>query len=75
MLGVCFFLQTNFDFLTSHFDKVFVKNHSKAIVALSSNVKRYFTCDHFSLSYGGLKIAILANLGQMTRNIFRAINA
>ena len=30
------------------------------------NLKRYFTCDHFSESYGGLKIAILANLGQLT---------
>ena len=50
MLGVDFFLQTNFD--CDHFD-----------------------CDHFSQSYRGLKIAIFANLGQLTRDIFRANNA
>ena len=37
-------------------------------------MKRYLTCDHFSYIYGGLKTAILANLGQLTRDIFRAIN-
>ena len=42
----------------------------KKIVILSLNLKRYFTC-----GYGGLKIIILANLGQLTRDIFRAINA
>ena len=70
MLGVgFFFLQTNFDFLTSHFDGIFLY-HSKDIVVLSLNLKRYFTCDHFSWSYEGLKIAILvilSNLGQLTR--------
>ena len=44
-------------------------------VVLSLNLKRCFTCDRFSLSYGGLKIAILANLGQLTRDIFCAIKA
>ena len=38
-----------------------------------------FHSDHFSYSgfkkYGDLKIAILANLGQLTREIFRANNA
>ena len=70
-----FFLQANFDFLTSHFWRNFFKYHSKGIVVLSSNLKRYFTCDHSSWSYEGLKIAILAiltNLGQLTRDIFRA---
>ena len=38
-------------------------------------MKRHFTCDHFSESYEGLKIAILANLGQLTRELIRAINA
>ena len=48
VLGVgFFFLQTNFDFLTSHFDGIFLY-HSKGIVVLSLNLKRYFTCDHFS---------------------------
>ena len=63
--GWVFFLQTNFDFLTSHFDGIFFY-HSKAIFVLSLSLKRYFTCDHFSESYEGLKIAILAiltNLG------------
>ena len=56
------------------FDGNFVY-HSKAIVVLSLNLKRYFTCDHFLRSYAGLKIAILTNLGQLTRDIIRAINA
>ena len=30
--------------------------------------------DDFSYSYGCLKIAILTNLGQLLRDIFRAIN-
>ena len=38
-------------------------------------MKRYFTCDQFSQKYGGLMIVILANVGQLTRDIFRAINA
>ena len=38
-------------------------------------MKKCFTCDYFSYSYGGLKIAILAILGQLTRDIIRAINA
>ena len=42
---------------------------------MSLNLKRYFTCDYFSKSYGGLKIVILANLGQLKRDVFRAINA
>ena len=33
------------------------------------------TCDYFLYGYGGLKIANLANSGQLSRNIFRAINA
>ena len=49
--------------------------HSKGIVALSLNLKRYFTCDHFFKSYGSLRVAILANLGQLTRDLFRTINA
>ena len=72
--GWVFFLQTNFDFLTSHFWRNFLY-HSKGIVVLSLNLRRYFTCDHFSCSYEGLKITILANLGQLTRDIIRAINA
>ena len=49
-----------------------------SIVVLSLISKRYFTCDHFSQSYEGSKIAILvilANLGQLTGDIIRAINA
>ena len=65
--GWVFFLQTNFDFLTSHFDGIFLY-HSKGIIVLSLNLKKiYFTCHCFSLSHGSLKIAILANLGQLTR--------
>ena len=43
---VFFLLQTNFDFLAV-FDEIFLY-HSKAIVFLSLNLKRYFTFDHFS---------------------------
>ena len=54
-----YFLHTNFDFLTSHFFSNF-SNQSKGIVVLRSKLKRHFTCDHFSLSYGGLRNANLA---------------
>ena len=74
MLEVGFFILTNFDFLTSLLAGIFLY-HSKSIVAQSSNLKRYFTCDYFSRSYAVFKIAILANLGQLTRHIFCAINA
>ena len=77
MLGVVFF-QTNFDFLASHTWRNFFKFHLKAIVVLSSKLKNYFTCDHFSLTYEGLNIAILAiltNFEQLTRDVIRAINA
>ena len=63
MLGVGFF------FLRQ------ISTFQLAIVVLSLNLKKYFACDHFSSSYEGLKIAILVNLGQLTRDIFRAINA
>ena len=38
-------------------------------------MKRCFTCDLFSQSDGGIEVAILANLGQLTRDTFRTINA
>ena len=38
-------------------------------------MKRYFTCEFFFERFGDLKIAILANLGQLTRDTFRAIDA
>ena len=61
VLGVgFFFLQTNFDFLTSLFWRIFFVSFEK-----------YCSPE----SYEGLKIAILTNLGQLTRNIIRAINA
>ena len=49
--GGFFFLQTNFDFLTNHFYDILdgiVLYHSKGIVVLSLNLKRYFICDPFS---------------------------
>ena len=46
VMGVVFFLQTNFDFLTSHFDGIFLY-HSKCIVVLSLNLKKIVTCDCF----------------------------
>ena len=64
VLEVAFFLQTKFDFITSHFWWNFFLHHSKGIVFLSLNLRKKFTCDHFSQSYRGLKIAILVNLGQ-----------
>ena len=78
MLGVGFFFFRQIStFYLAIFDGIFLY-HSKAIVVLSLYLKRYFTCDHFSCCYEGLKIAILAiltNLGQLTRDIIRAINA
>ena len=75
MLGVDFFSSEkfHFDVLTSQFDK-FISS-SKSIVVMSSNLKRYFTCDHFSQRYGVLDISISANLGKLPRDIFCAINA
>ena len=42
---------------------------------LSINLKKYFICDHFPKSYGGLKVAILANLRKLTLDAFCAIYA
>ena len=55
LLGVDFFLHTNFDFLTSLFDKIFLY-HSKGFVVLSFNLKRFFTFlpVFFLQSCGGL---------------------
>ena len=40
----CFFPQTSFDFLTSHFWRIFFSfHHSKYIFVLSLNLKRHFT--------------------------------
>ena len=58
-----------FYFLTSNFWQIFFisfKRHCWLVIKL----KRYFTCDRFLQSYGCLKIAILFNLGQQTRDIF-----
>ena len=60
--------------LLLHFWRFFL-NHSKSFVIPSLVLESYFTCDYFSLSYGVKKVAISANLGQLTRDIFRAINA
>ena len=46
MLGVGFSLQTDFDFLTSHFGRDFYIIRVDGIV-LSLDLKRCFTCDHF----------------------------
>ena len=43
VLGVVFFLQTNFDLLTGNF-----LTDSKSIIVLSLTLKKYFSCDHFS---------------------------
>ena len=37
--------------------------------------EKIFHLWYFSYSFGGLNVAILANLGQLTRDIIRAINA
>ena len=69
VLGVGFFSSDKFRL----FNKPFLTKkfyHSKDIVVLSLNLKRYLVCDYFSQSYGGLKIAVLANLVQLTRDIF-----
>ena len=61
-VGFCFFRQISTFYLTI-FEGIFLY-HSKTIIVLSLSLKIYFTCDHLSESYEGLKIAILANLGQ-----------
>ena len=71
-----FFLQTTFDFLTSHFwQYLFISFESYCCPKLK--FEKNFTHHDFLYSYGGLKIAILvslANLGQLTRDIIYAIN-
>ena len=37
-------------------------------------MREYFPCDHGSENYGGLKIVILANLAQFTRDLFHAFD-
>ena len=69
-----FFLRQIATFQLPIFDGIFLYE-SNDIVTLSLNLKRYFTCGHFSYSYGSLIFAILASLGQLTRDIVRAINA
>ena len=49
----------------------FFSYFSKGFVVLSLNLKRYSTCDHVLLSYGGLKIAILADWTINARYISR----
>ena len=43
---VIFFFRQIFIFYLAIFDGIFLY-HSKGIVVLSLNLKRYFTCDHF----------------------------
>ena len=71
--GWFLFLQTNFDFFTSTFWWS-LKDHSKGIVALSLNLKKYFICDYCSETYEDLTITILANSRQLMCDIFHAIN-
>ena len=48
VLGVGFFFFRQIStFYLAIFDGIYL-HHSKGIVVLSSNLKRYFTCDHFS---------------------------
>ena len=74
LLGQVFFL-TNFDFLTSHFWRKFVISSELHYYVELKFQKSLWTCDHFSLSYGRLKIVNLANLEQLTPNLCRAIHA
>ena len=46
VLGVVFFLRQISTFELAIFDGILLY-HSKGIVVLSSNLKRYFTCDCF----------------------------
>ena len=68
MLG--FFLRTNFDFLTSHFWRGF---EGKNINVLSLNCLRNIS--PVIIFRKVLKVAILANLEQLTRDMFRVIKA
>ena len=53
----------------------FLKKLVERYCCTELNFEKNFSSDHFSSSYGFLKIANLANLGQLTRDIFRANNA
>ena len=69
MLGWIFFSSDKFRLFNKPFLTEFLYD-SKSIVVLSLKLKRNFACDFFGglkiaiyggLSYGGLKVAILAN--------------
>ena len=49
---------------------VFLSSDKFCFVVMSLNLKRYFTCDHLKKSYGGSKVTISANLGQLTLDMF-----
>ena len=68
VLGVAFFFRHISTFYRAIFDRIF-KNQSKSIVVLSFNLKRYFAYDLFFQNYGGLKMAVFTNMGQVTREI------
>ena len=62
MLGVVFFFKQILIFLPAIFLRIFLNIIEKGFVV------------NFLKSYGGLKGAILANLEQLTHDIFHAIN-
>ena len=67
VLALVFFFFRQTDFLTGYFGRIF-KTHSKSIVVLILNLESYVAFEHF-------KSAFSATLGQIKRDIFRAINA
>ena len=75
MIGWGYFSPDKFRLFNNQFLAQFFKYDSEGIVVLSFILKRYVTSDHFSLSNGGLKIAFLANMGQLKSDTFCAINA
>ena len=74
MLVVGFFLQTDFDFLPSHFDKIF-KNHSRFLVALRAYNSKDISPVIVFVKLWGFQDSNFCQLGHLTRDIIRTIDA
>ena len=71
---VLFSSTVSFWFFTRIFVKIF-EYHSKVFVVLSSKFRRFISCDHFLKKYyESVRIANLANLGQLTSDMFLSVN-
>ena len=72
VLGWFFLLQTNFDFITSSFWRNYFIALEKYCCFELEFLKNIFRLWSFFVNYVGLKIV---NLGQLARDLFRAVNS